>query len=125
MKKCRKAFKIDGERKPWHCVKARGHRDGHYVENDDGSAGMAVRQTKEELALQSAEDPAPRVLNSIPYKVICISLYVEDLRELDKKVERLKAFGLYRANRSMLIRYALSKVAPESVEQHELYRRPE
>lgn len=44
------------------------------------------------------------------YKVICISLYNEDLGRLDQMVEDLKARGLTKANRSALIRYALEQV---------------
>lgn len=44
------------------------------------------------------------------YKVICISLYNEDLESLDAKVEALKARGLTKASRSALIRYALEHV---------------
>jgi hypothetical protein len=44
------------------------------------------------------------------YKVICISMYTEDLKRLDNMVERLKARGLTKANRSALIRYALAEV---------------
>jgi hypothetical protein len=44
------------------------------------------------------------------YKVICISMYTEDLKRLDTMVEALKARGLTKANRSALIRYALAEV---------------
>jgi hypothetical protein len=44
------------------------------------------------------------------YKVICISMYTEDLGKLDEMVDELKARGLTKANRSALIRYALSQV---------------
>ena len=44
------------------------------------------------------------------YKVICISMYTDDLRRLDSMVEALKARGLTKANRSALIRYALGEV---------------
>ncbi len=44
------------------------------------------------------------------YKVICISLYNEDLERLDQMVESLKARGLTKANRSALIRHALEQV---------------
>lgn len=44
------------------------------------------------------------------YKVICISLYTEDLDRLDALVETLKAQGHTRASRSQLIRFALSQV---------------
>lgn len=49
------------------------------------------------------------------YKVICISMYVDDLQELDRMVHQLKARGLTKANRSALIRYALSQVDLDSV----------
>jgi hypothetical protein len=44
------------------------------------------------------------------YKVICISLYNEDLGRLDKMVEALKQRGFTKANRSALIRMALDQV---------------
>jgi len=46
----------------------------------------------------------------VHYKVICISMYTDDLKRLDTMVENLKARGLTKANRSALIRYALSGV---------------
>jgi hypothetical protein len=49
------------------------------------------------------------------YKVICISMYTEDLRRLDQMVDALKARGLTKANRSALIRYALGEVDVENV----------
>jgi hypothetical protein len=44
------------------------------------------------------------------YKVICISIYTEDLARLDQMVDELKARGLTKANRSALIRYALGAI---------------
>jgi len=49
------------------------------------------------------------------YKVICISMYTDDLRRLDDMVDSLKAKGLTKANRSALIRFALNGVDLESV----------
>jgi hypothetical protein len=49
------------------------------------------------------------------YKVICISLYNDDLEALDRMVDGLKARGLTKANRSALIRYALAQVDLEQV----------
>ena len=49
------------------------------------------------------------------YKVICISMYTEDLKRLDTMVDSLKARGLTKANRSALIRYALSTIDLENV----------
>lgn len=44
------------------------------------------------------------------YKVICISMYTDDLKKLDDMVDTLKARGLTKANRSALIRYALDQI---------------
>jgi hypothetical protein len=49
------------------------------------------------------------------YKVICISMYTEDLKRLDQMVDSLKARGLTKANRSALIRYALGEVNLDTV----------
>ena len=44
------------------------------------------------------------------YKVICISLYTQDLSRLDAMVDTLKGRGFTKANRSALIRAALEQV---------------
>lgn len=44
------------------------------------------------------------------YKVICISMYTQDLDKLDQLVGDLKARGYTKANRSALIRAALEQV---------------
>jgi hypothetical protein len=49
------------------------------------------------------------------YKVICISMYTDDLERLDEMVQTLKARGLTKANRSALIRYALGSVKLDDV----------
>lgn len=59
-----------------------------------------------------AKAPAPKPEH---YRVICISMYTEDLGRLDSMVEKLKARGLTKANRSALIRYALEQVDLEKV----------
>ncbi len=66
-------------------------------------------------APSSAEGPVPyqeRAAQEKPlhYKVICISMYTEDLKRLDTMVDALKSRGLTKANRSALIRYALAAV---------------
>lgn len=48
--------------------------------------------------------------DSLHYKVICISLYNEDLHKLDAMVDELKGRGFTKANRSALIRTALEQV---------------
>ena len=59
---------------------------------------------------ESAPAAAKRDAKPSHYKVICISMYTEDLKRLDAMVEALKARGLTKANRSALIRYALGEV---------------
>ncbi len=49
------------------------------------------------------------------YKVICISMYTRDLAQLDEMVDKLKARGLTKANRSALIRFALAQVDLDDV----------
>ncbi|MEM1022687.1 MAG: hypothetical protein AAGD10_03800 [Myxococcota bacterium] len=49
------------------------------------------------------------------YKVISISMYLEDIEQLDAMVAELKKRGHTKANRSQLIRHALSVVDLESV----------
>ena len=62
-----------------------------------------------------SERGATRLEKPQHYKVICISMYTEDLRRLDQMVDALKARGLTKANRSALIRYALGEVDVENV----------
>ena len=42
------------------------------------------------------------------YKVVCISLYTRDIENLEATVKELKRRGYSKANKSQLIRYALS-----------------
>ena len=60
-------------------------------------------------------DAEKQGMKPVHYKVICISMYTDDLKRLDGMVESLKARGLTKANRSALIRYALSEVNLERV----------
>jgi hypothetical protein len=57
----------------------------------------------------------PRDDKPTHYKVICISMYTDDLKRLDQMVDDLKSRGLTKANRSALIRYALNGVDLDSV----------
>ena len=55
----------------------------------------------------------PRVAKGVRpthYKVICISMYTRDLEDLDAKVAELKRRGWTKANKSQLIRLALSQI---------------
>jgi hypothetical protein len=44
------------------------------------------------------------------YKIVCISLYTEDIERLEKLVAGLKKRGHTKANKSAVIRYALDTV---------------
>jgi len=54
--------------------------------------------------------PRPRQERPAHYKVICISMYTGDLDRLDGMIDELKGMGITKANRSALIRHALSQV---------------
>jgi hypothetical protein len=51
--------------------------------------------------------PQPRPSH---YKVICISMYTQDIEGLEAKVAELKRRGYTKANKSQLIRLALSQI---------------
>ena len=63
------------------------------------------------------EAPSKRDAKPSHYKVICISMYTDDLKRLDSMVEALKARGLTKANRGALIRYALGEVDLDRVQK--------
>ena len=50
------------------------------------------------------------------YKIVCYSMYTQDLDDLDRKVVLLKQHGWAKANRSHLIRIALSRLSDEDLE---------
>jgi len=82
------------------------------------SNSFYAKNLEERPALYVApSDAAERASEEKPthYKVICISMYTEDLKRLDTMVDTLKARGLTKANRSALIRYALSSIDLDSV----------
>lgn len=80
------------------------------------AATLLDREEVESVLSGAFYTPAPssRVRSKQPapdhYKVICISLYNDDLDRLDAMVEALKARGLTKASRSALIRHALDQV---------------
>ena len=51
------------------------------------------------------------------YKVICISIYNEDLARLDELVQGLKKRGLTKANRSAVLRAAVEQFDSTKVER--------
>jgi len=80
---------------------------------DDEGSGAFLAPAK--APIEDDGDPEKRDAKPAHYKVICISMYMDDLKRLDSMVESLKARGLTKANRSALIRYALSGVNLEQV----------
>ncbi len=60
----------------------------------------------------STPQPAPRPRRPKPehYKVVSISLYMEDIDRLEQMVLELKRRGHHKANKSQLIRQALAQV---------------
>jgi hypothetical protein len=72
----------------------------YYGRRRDGSA---VEPRKARVGT----DKPPRPTH---YKVICISMYTRDLEDLDAKVAELKRRGWTKANKSQLIRLALSQI---------------
>ena len=78
----------------------------------EGVLSGAFYSPGEAPAKGRARAPAERPAH---YKVICISMYTEDLERLDAMVDELKARGLTKANRSALIRHALTQVDLDKV----------
>ena len=75
--------------------------------------------SEEYYGRRQGADKTPRVASTAAaakaqrpthYKVICISMYTRDLEELDAKVAELKKRGWTKANKSQLIRLALSQI---------------
>jgi hypothetical protein len=57
-----------------------------------------------------ASAAAPAKPKPTHYKIVCISLYTEDIEKLEALVAELKKRGHTKANKSALIRYALDSV---------------
>ena len=71
-------------------------------------SGTFYARSGKRPALRAVEGATPD--KPTHYKVICISLYNEDLQRLDAMVDVLKERGFTKANRSALIRFALEQV---------------
>lgn len=69
--------------------------------------GRGPRREPAAAPRRAPRSGAPRPTH---YKVICISMYTQDLEELEAKVAELKRRGWTKANKSQLIRLALSQV---------------
>ncbi len=69
-----------------------------------------AREADEPRRRTRAQTADPTKERPTHYKVICISMYTRDLEELDAKVAELKRRGWTKANKSQLIRLALSQI---------------
>ena len=65
-----------------------------------------------ELSQAPAASKKPRPTH---YKIVCISLYTDDIDRLERMVETLKRRGHTKANKSQLIRAALDQVDLDKV----------
>ena len=90
-------------------VSEREHREAtaRVLGAEDEKSGTFYAPTATEPVAVEAERRGEKPVH---YKVICISMYMDDLKRLDGMVETLKSRGLTKANRSALIRYALGGV---------------
>ena len=58
---------------------------------------------------------APRREKPTHYKIVCISLYTEDIERLEALVAELKRRGHTKANKSQVIRAALDQIDLERI----------
>ncbi len=72
--------------------------------------GETPAEAAESAELEPAKKPRPT-----HYKVVCISLYVEDIDRLDSLVAELKRRGHTKANKSQVIRAALEQIDLDQV----------
>ncbi len=79
------------------------------AEQTDASSVLATGTT---AATPAAKKKKPKPTH---YKVVCISMYTKDIEQLEAKVAELKRRGHTRANKSQLIRFALSQVDIDKV----------
>lgn len=68
------------------------------------------RRARSDAATAAAAVSPSRQPRPTHYKVICISMYTRDIEELEAKVAELKRRGWTKANKSQLIRLALSQI---------------
>jgi len=72
--------------------------------------GKRVADPNNAAAKRAPSGERAKLQRPTHYKVICISMYTRDLEELDAKVAELKRRGWTKANKSQLIRLALSQI---------------
>ena len=74
---------------------------------------MATDPLAEDVILEQFYRPAPaaeKKQKPTHYKIVCISLYNEDIERLENLVRELKKRGHTKANKSQVIRAALDQI---------------
>jgi hypothetical protein len=100
---------------------ARGRSVGSTLNMQDALEADDAREILRETFFTTVAPPAPaptraargrraRATRREHYKVICVSLYNEDLERLDAAVRELKRRGNSRANRSAVLRAAMQQM---------------
>ncbi len=87
------------------------HDESYTTASFFDNGATATESTIEERYFADSKRPSrPPTDKPAHYKVICISLYTQDLERLDDMVDTLKGRGFTKASRSALIRAALEQV---------------
>jgi hypothetical protein len=71
---------------------------------------LVERFYRAQPAPPEAKKPETKKEKPTHYKIVCISLYTEDIERLEKLVTELKSRGHTKANRSQVIRAALDQI---------------
>jgi hypothetical protein len=90
------------------------HKDanslGRVLDRDEVNGVLSGSFYATESQDRSRSETRQKAAKPEHYKVICISMYTQDLDKLDQLVGDLKSRGYTKANRSALIRAALEQV---------------
>jgi hypothetical protein len=93
-------------------------RERFFVSDPPGNTDV-VAQDPSVVAPEGSKPSSGRRSPAKPrpehYKIICISLYTEDLARLDEVVRGLKERGFTRASRSSVLRAAMQQFDPSKV----------
>lgn len=86
--------------------------DGKILTHDPLTETEAILRHEYYGRGEQEQRPARKATKSKPthYKVVCISLYTQDIENLESTVAELKRRGYTKANKSQLIRYALKQL---------------
>jgi hypothetical protein len=85
-------------------------RDEFYGRGDRGEPRARPRDAAAHRRRGGRGAAAPVKAKPSHYKVMCISMYTQDIEALEAKVAELKRRGYTKASKSQLIRFALRQV---------------